>query len=323
LGGLSRKYVTVKQFYDKGKDPIILDAGDLLFSTPTLHDSTRESEFYRATAVIEGFEKIGCDAINVGHYELAAGLPLLLGLTKTTSIPFISANLRDAYTDELLFDPYLMIQRDGLTLGIIGLTDLVPDSVDGVVVDDYVVAGDEYISKLKNQVDMIILLINSDRSTYKNLPSVFPDAALIYTSGSTMLTRPMMAQEENGPFVFSCGREGRYLNLVNVSLVNKNDLVINKSYFEEKIKYVNRRIDRYIDKDPNTPIETLYADQPSILSAINDSKKEIKRMQGWLERAENIVEFQNLSMDATIKDDPTMFNFVNQTLEKCSDLKVQ
>jgi 2',3'-cyclic-nucleotide 2'-phosphodiesterase (5'-nucleotidase family) len=294
-----------------------------LFSKPALHDSTRESEFYRATAVIEGFEKIGCDAINVGHYELAAGLPLLLGLTKTTSIPFISANLRDFYTDELLFDPYLMIQRDGLTLGIIGLTDLVPDSVDGVVVDDYVVAGDEYISKLKNQVDMIVLLVNSDRSTYKNLPSVFPDANLIYTSGSTTLTRPMMAQEENGPFVFSCGREGRYLNLVNVSIENKNDLMINKSYFEEKIKYVNRRIDRYIDKDPNTPIETLYADQPSILSAIKDSKKEIKRMQGWLERAENIVEFQNLAMDASIKDDPTMFNFVNQTLEKCSDLKVQ
>jgi len=79
--------VTVNRFYDEGKDPIILDAGDLLFSTPTLHDSTRESEFYRASAVIEGFEKIGCDAINVGHYELAAGLPLLLGLTKTTSIP--------------------------------------------------------------------------------------------------------------------------------------------------------------------------------------------------------------------------------------------
>ena len=170
---------------------------------------------------------------------------------------------------------------------------------------------------------MVILLINSDRSTYNNLPSVFPDADLIYTSGSTKLTRPMMTQEENGPFVFSCGREGRYLNLVNVALENKNDLMINKSYFIEKIKYMNRRIDRYIDKEPNTPLETLYADQPSILSAIKDSQKEIKRMQGWLERAENIVEFQNLAMDASIKDDPTMFNFVNQTLAKCNDLKVQ
>ena len=86
---------------------------------------------------------------------------------------------------------------------------------------------------------------------------------------------------------------------------------------------MNRRSDRYIDKDPNIPLETLYADQPSILSAIKDSQKEIKRMQGWLESAENIVEFQNLAMDASIKDDPTMFNFVNHTLTKCSDLKVQ
>ena len=291
-----------------------------MFSTPTLHDSTRESEFYRASAVIEGFEKIGCDAINVGHYDLAAGLPLLLGLTKTTSIPFISANLRDAHTDELLFDPYLMIQRDGLTFGIIGLTDLVPDSVDGVVVDDYVVAGDEYISSLKNQVDMIILLINSDRSTYKNLPSVFPDADLIYTSGSTMMTRPMMKQAEEGPFLYSSGREGRYLNVTDLNIVDKKKPLVNVSYLQENMKYTRRKLDRLGDSDPEKSLDELYAGQENVLNTISQGRAGIARAAAALESAVNTLHFQNVAMDKSIKDDTDMAAFVSQSLTTCSGL---
>ena len=59
-------------------DPVILDAGDLFFSTLELNDSNRVSEQFRANAILKGYEKIGCDAINVGQYELSAGLEFLL-----------------------------------------------------------------------------------------------------------------------------------------------------------------------------------------------------------------------------------------------------
>ena len=305
-----------------GVNPIIFDAGDLFFSTHTIHDSIRRSEEYRASAIIQGYEKIGCDAINVGQFELANGLAFLLELSKSTSIPFISANLKNAQSNELIFDPFITIKRSGITIGVIGLTDLVPDSIPDVVVDDFIFAGQAAINKLKNDVDIIVLLVNSARSSYQELPSFFSGANLIFTSGSTMMTRPMMNQVETGPFLFSSGREGRYLNQVDLFLDANEKSLLNKSYFLEKIKFINRRIDRYGDKDPEKKLEDLYRDQPGVLNAINKSKAEIERMRNELEEAENWIEFQNIPMGASIQDDSTMFSFVKDALAKCSELKV-
>ena len=70
MGGLSRRYVKVQELKSQGKNPIILDAGDLFFSTTNLNNDNIESEEFRSNAIIEGYNKIGCDAINVGKYEL-------------------------------------------------------------------------------------------------------------------------------------------------------------------------------------------------------------------------------------------------------------
>ena len=60
-----------------GIDPLVLDAGDLFFSTTKLDENNKESELYRAEAILEGYNRIGCDAINVGHYEMLNGLKFL------------------------------------------------------------------------------------------------------------------------------------------------------------------------------------------------------------------------------------------------------
>ena len=106
LGGLSRKYVKIKEMRDAGIDPLILDAGDLFFSTKNIDATNKNSEIFRANAIMEGFQKVGCDAINVGHYEVLNGLSFLREMVKKTDIPFISSNLKDSKSGQLLFDPY-------------------------------------------------------------------------------------------------------------------------------------------------------------------------------------------------------------------------
>ena len=59
MGGLSRRYVKVQGLKSEGKNPIILDAGDLFFSTTNLNKNNIESEEYRADAVLKGFDKNG------------------------------------------------------------------------------------------------------------------------------------------------------------------------------------------------------------------------------------------------------------------------
>ena len=117
----------------EGNDPLILDAGDLFFTTPDLHDSNRVSEKYRASVILMGYEQIGCDAINVGQYEFGGGEQFLLETASTTQIPFISANLINTQTNQLLFNPYIIIEREGLKIGVIGLTNLLPKTIKNIV----------------------------------------------------------------------------------------------------------------------------------------------------------------------------------------------
>ena len=304
----------------EGLAPIVLDAGDLLFTSSVLADSNRESETFRASSILDDNMNYPFDAINVGKYELAGGLDLLQKLINKTKSNFISANLRDSNSGRLLFNPYKIVERNDITFGIIGLTDMVSGEVDGVLQDDYIVSGDQYIMKIKNQVDIIVLMINSARSTYSSLTGLFPLANIILTSGSTMLTRPMMTQVEKGPFLFSSGREGRYLNRIDISLSSKDKIFINRSYYEAKIDYYNRRINRYMDKDPSKSLEIVYKDQPNILESIEASKKDIKRMSFILQESVNTIDFRNVAMDKFIEDDPKVKKFVDETVDRCAKL---
>ncbi len=170
---------------------------------------------------------------------------------------------------------------------------------------------------------MTVLLVNSDRSTYADLHALFPSADLIFTSGSTFMTRPMMNQEENGPFIFSSGREGRYLNQVDVSLIDESNRMVNRSYYEAKIRYLKKRIERYQDKDPTISLDDLYADSPNILANIRSNRETIKQMEGVLSLRTNSISFQNVAMESKIKDDPEMLEHVNRALEQCNDLMVR
>ena len=91
LGGLSRKYVAIMQMRDDGLDPIVLDAGDMFFSTTSLNKNNLASEKHRCETMLAGYEKIGCDGLNIGKYELLGGLGYLKSLEqKYPKIPFIS-----------------------------------------------------------------------------------------------------------------------------------------------------------------------------------------------------------------------------------------
>ena len=304
----------------EGRDPVILDAGDLFFSTPELNDSNRVSEQFRANAILKGYGKIGCDAINVGHYELSAGLEFLLESARRSTTPFISANLRDADTYKLLFEPYLLIQRQGLTIGVVGLTNLVPDTTSAVVMEDYLAAGRRVIDRIRGRVDVVVVLVNSERKSYGVLPQEFPKADLIYTSGSTMMTRPMMKQAEEGPYLYSSGREGRYLNVTNLNIVDKKKPLVNVSYLQENMKYTRRKLDRLGDADPEKSLEELYAGQKNVLNTISQGRAGIARAATTLESAVNTLHFQNAAMDKSIKDDTDMAAFVSQSLTTCSGL---
>ena len=300
----------------EGNDPLILDAGDLFFTTPDLHDSNRVSEKYRASVILMGYEQIGCDAINVGQYEFGGGEQFLLETASTTQIPFISANLINMQTNQLLFNPYIIIEREGLKIGVIGLTNLLPKTIKNIRADDYITAG-----KVKDKVDIIVMLVNANRTDQKTLTKEFKEANLIFTSGSTTLTRPMMNQPEKGPYLFSTGRESRYLNVTEINLKNKTDPIINISFLEASQQYNQRKLDRLQDTFPDQTLEDAYKGQENILSLIEKSRTSIIQADVQLKEAVNTLIFKNVALDSKIIDDQEVLEFVSTSLATCNQLK--
>ena len=78
----------------------------------------RQTEGYGPT--INAFNKIGCHAFSPGSKDFAAGLNFLKEMQMKANFPFISANIQDKNGNRL-FDPYLITDMNGISIGIIGL----------------------------------------------------------------------------------------------------------------------------------------------------------------------------------------------------------
>lgn len=162
MGGLSRKLSYINTLKNNNVNPIILDAGDALFSRPQYPLLDIPSVKYKAKAFLEGYEKVSCDALNIGEYDLVAGYKFLKSLEENSKIPFLSANLLVTKTGDLAFKPYVIIKRNKLEIGIIGVTDYLSQNVTELHKKNYLEAGQKYINELRDKVDILIMLVNGN-----------------------------------------------------------------------------------------------------------------------------------------------------------------
>ncbi len=122
-------------------------------------------------------EALGFDASTLGNYEFNYGLDYLKTVLDTADIPVLNANVRDAKTNALAFNPYVILPKNfkditgkNVTVNI-GITGIVPPQImnwdkanlEGkVVVQDAVEAITEIIPTMKNAgADLILVLSHS------------------------------------------------------------------------------------------------------------------------------------------------------------------
>lgn len=303
-----------------GVDPLILDAGDMFFSTKNINASNRNSEAFRATAMLEGYEKVGCDAINVGKYEMLNGLTFLRSMSKKTTIPFISSNLKNPKTGELLFDPYLILERGDLKIGVVGATDLLPDTCLSIVADDFVESCNRYAKELDSKVDFVVALINASRSSQNGLVEKMPNVDFIVTSGNTNMTRSNSPQKENGPYLYSCGKQGKYLLSITVDLKEHDTPFINISSEEKKVRSIQRRFDKLQKKDPDRSLEKIYENQQNVLNLIKKYREDLKTSEAVIASAVNTLKFQTVPLNKKVEDDEDLLTFINSSVQRCNAL---
>tara|TARA_S200000501_G_scaffold365995_1_gene400189 strand:+ start:1837 stop:2826 length:990 start_codon:yes stop_codon:yes gene_type:complete len=305
---------------DAGINPLILDAGDLLFSTKNIDATNKNSEIFRANAILDGYQKVGCDAINVGHYEVLNGLSFLREMEKTTDIPFISSNLKDSKSGELLFDPYIIFERGELKIGVIGATDLIPDTMNSIQSSDFIESCNRFAKELKDKVDIVVALVNASRSTQNGLPEKMPNVDFIITSGNTSMSRTNSPQKENGPFLYSCGKQGKYFLTLTLDIKEKGVSFVDVSAEEKKVKSVQKRFDRLQKKDPDKNLEEIYADQENVLNLIKKYREDLKISEEVIASAINTLQYQTNPLNNKIGEDAELLAFVTSSVKTCDAL---
>lgn len=80
----------------------------------------------RAKTVLESTVSMGNYLYNVGQSDLAAGFEFLRDMEAETGVYFMSSNLVIAGSDELAFNDHKILDRNGLKIGVFGVTSNLP-----------------------------------------------------------------------------------------------------------------------------------------------------------------------------------------------------
>ena len=118
--GLAKLGSYLRQNHDRNPEgTLILSAGDMF-------QGSMLSTVLKGKPVTAAMNDIGFDAMALGNHEFDWGIKTLQGLKDLADFPFLAANLFDRRTGEQPegIEPYVVIKRQGTTIGIIGLITL-------------------------------------------------------------------------------------------------------------------------------------------------------------------------------------------------------
>ena len=160
---------------------LLVDNGDTIQGTPlanlyAVKQPVKEGEKY---PVYEALESLGYDMTTIGNHEVNYGMDYIRQIVKAnSSMGMVCANIRNAKTGDLEFDPYKIIEEtvvdsNGQERKLkIGVTGVVPTQIlnwdklilnDEIVVDEMDESVKKYTDIMKNQegADIVVVLAHT------------------------------------------------------------------------------------------------------------------------------------------------------------------
>lgn len=99
---------------------VLLDSGDFLQGSE-LTDYLAATGIDSVHPIIAAMNEMEYDAVALGNHEYNHGIEFLHRALADGTMPFLSANTYHAGTDSLVYSPYTIVERGGISIGILGL----------------------------------------------------------------------------------------------------------------------------------------------------------------------------------------------------------
>lgn len=117
VGGVARMATVFEQLRSEREHELLfIDGGDTI-------QGSGPAAWTEGAVVIEPMNALGFDLAIPGNWSVAYGADLLKKRAAEFKHPVIAANVFDAASGELLFEPFVVREVNGVRVGIIGFTE--------------------------------------------------------------------------------------------------------------------------------------------------------------------------------------------------------
>ncbi len=218
---MARRAAIFQDIAKNHKNVLHLDAGNM-YGRRT--DAARaQTEF-----LLDHVAKLDYPVLAVGQWDLNYGLDFLKQQAAKHNFHYISANLKGGDSGKLLFDPYAVVKRGGLRIGLISVIGpsyvitTMSAKVDKFVIDSPRDALEKYLPELRKKSDLIVLLSGaSTRDTRELLTDLGTGSGIDICVEGADLRQYRRLNRVGDVYLVSANPQGKYLGQLDLQVTPK------------------------------------------------------------------------------------------------------
>ena len=221
------------------------------------------------------------------------------------TFPFISANIQDSDGNRI-FDPYIIVDTEGLSVGIIGLASSFNHSE--VYVQNPMEALAKVVNEVDTQADVVLLLFDSEEADITHLH------ASGYPIDLVVRSKAKLQSGDGGNkdiLVYSCGDRGKYIYQFDLTIIHPNAKFLDISFYEKNISRSQKKLNKMKQGNLMADLRTLYKDDPQTLQKIDNYESQIESSKKALAEGVNTINLIKHPLDKTITDRPDILGIVD------------
>jgi len=219
LGGLARKAQVLFRVAGEGNACIRLDAGNLFFRKAPANDVEAREYTLKSEYILQAYNRMEYDALNIGPADLLCGLPALIHLKNKALFPFVSSNLVDAQTCAPVFEQAVLKQINGCVMGVMGLFPGKAAVPPGVQAADPLATARKMVPALRQRCDFVVVLSALGPEEDKELAQRVEGIDLIVSAQAEALSPEATVQDSTA--IVQAYTRGQYCGRVDAVMSGK------------------------------------------------------------------------------------------------------
>lgn len=225
-GGMVRRAALLRNLRAEDADLLLFDSGD--FSQGSAYYN-----LYKGEVEVRLMNEMRYDAATIGNHEFDFGMDNMARIFRMADFPIVCANYHfEGTVLEGLVQPYVVLERKGLRIGVFGLgTQLegmvAEDNYKGVVYEDPIAAANRVTDILKNKehCDLIVCLSHlgwdiEGVDDTEVIPASHGMDLVLGGHSHSYFEHPEVVKDADGRNVYcnQMGKHGRYVGILDLDM---------------------------------------------------------------------------------------------------------